>query len=251
MFRTGNRILAAALLAVLTIATPSVAQNDESDEQRVWNAPKFADGKTEWRNLAADSFRLLVLQHMARLTQAKTRDELGGPFFKDYHRSVRIPKTWGDGDGWGINYVGHPVQGAASGFLWVANDPRSRQEQFGFNRGYWKTRWRALAFSTGYSLQFELGPLSEASIGNVGLNPATIGWTDHVTTPLGGTALLVAEDAVDRFLIQWVERRTRQPFVRALSRMVLNPSRSLANVAQGASPWHRDGRSMRGSIDRQ
>jgi hypothetical protein len=33
-----------------------------------------------------------------------------GPFFKDYQRSVRIPKAWSDGDGWLINYVGHPVQ---------------------------------------------------------------------------------------------------------------------------------------------
>ena len=60
-----------------------------------------------------------------------------------------------------------------------------------------------------------------ASIGNVGLNPATIGWTDHVVTPVGGTALMIAEDVLDRFLVQWVERRTRQPAVRVLSRLLL------------------------------
>ena len=71
---------------------------------------------------------------------------------------------------------------------------------------------------------------------------ATIGWTDHIVTPIGGTALMIAEDALDRFVVQWVERRTRQPFVRALTRLVFNPSRSVANVAQGMAPWHRDGR---------
>lgn len=232
------------VLAVLMMSPVALAQ-DKADVPPGWRTATLADDEPpEWRNAIADSIRLLAIQHALRMTQAKTRAELGGPFFKDYQRSVRIPSSWSDGDGWVVNYVGHPVQGAASGFIWVANDPRSRRGHFGFNREYWTTRWRALAWSAGYSLQFELGPLSEASIGNVGLNPRTTGWTDHVITPIGGTALMVAEDAVDRFLVQWVERRTRQPVVRAVSRMLLNPSRSVANVAQGASPWHRDGRTV-------
>ena len=39
-------------------------------------------------------------------------------------------------------------------------------------------------------------PLSEASIGNVGPNPATNGWVDHVVTPVGAFGLIVAEDAL-------------------------------------------------------
>lgn len=242
--RTTHRTLLTWALTFLMMSTVALAQ-DGPDVPPAWRtATVVDDDPPEWRNAIADSLRLLAMQHALRMTQAKTRAELGGPFFKDYERSLRIPKSWGDGDGWLVNYVGHPVQGAASSFIWVANDPRSRREQFGFNREYWTTRWRALAWSAGYSLQFELGPLSEASIGNVGLNPATIGWTDHVTTPVGGTALMIAEDALDRFLVQWVERRTRQPVLRAVSRMLFNPSRSVANVAQGVTPWHRDGRSV-------
>ena len=30
---------------------------------------------------------------------------------------------------------------------------------------------KAMAFSASYSVQFEVGPLSEASIGNVGMDP--------------------------------------------------------------------------------
>lgn len=242
------RFLILALI-LLTISTAALAQ-DGPEMRSKWRVSTHAEGEASpaWRNAMTDSLRLLIMQHMLRMAQARTRDEFGGPFFKDYHRSVRIPNSWGDGDGWLINYVGHPIQGAATGFIWVANDPRSRRDEFGFNRDYWTTRWRALAWSTGYSLQFEFGLLSEASIGNVGLNRGTIGWTDHVITPLGGTAWMVAEDAIDRFLVRWVERRTRQPLVRIVARMVFNPSRSVANVAQGAAPWHRDARGLRRNV---
>jgi hypothetical protein len=60
------------------------------------------------------------------MTQRKTRAKPGGPFFKDYQRSVRIPKSWSNGDGWLINFVGHPVRGAASSHIRAANDPRGR-----------------------------------------------------------------------------------------------------------------------------
>ena len=54
-----------------------------------------------------------------------------------------------------------------------------------------------------YSFQFEFGPLSEASIGNVGLRPNTTGWVDHVITPVGALGFMVAEDAsID---ISWYE----------------------------------------------
>lgn len=58
-------------------------------------------------------------------------------------------------------------------------------------------------WSAAYSLQFEIGPLSEASIGNVGMRPETTGWVDDVVTPLGAFGLIVAEDALDRYFVQW------------------------------------------------
>jgi hypothetical protein len=95
-----------------------------------------------------------------------------------------------------------------------------------------------------YSLQFEIGPLSEASIGNVGMRPETTGWVDHVVTPVGAMALIVAGDALDRYFVTWVERRVRNRFARAVLRMTFNPSRTLANLSQNREPWRRPGRTI-------
>lgn len=192
--------------------------------------------------VVVDSLRLLAIEHGTRVAfQEKTRRELGGPFWRDYKRSVRIPRKWEDGDAWWVNYVGHPLHGAAAGYLWIDRDPNAPAEFIG-DRRYWATRGRATAWSAVYSLQFEFGLLSEASIGNVGLNPETTGWVDHVVTPVGAFGWMVAEDALDRYLVRKVEARTRNRFWRATLRLLLNPSRALSNTAQGRAPWHRPGR---------
>jgi hypothetical protein len=138
---------------------------------------------TNIRGALEDSFRWLLIQHAVRVTtQEKTRRELDGPFFGDYRRSVRIPPQWGDGDSGLTNYVLHPGQGAASGFIWLQNSPQAEMP-FALTREYMESRLWATVFAAGYSVQFEIGPLSEASIGNVGMNPATAGWVDHIMTP--------------------------------------------------------------------
>jgi hypothetical protein len=143
----------------------------------------------------ADSLKLLSLEHGSRIAfQEKTRRELGGPFWGDYRRSVRVPRQWQDTDAWWVNYIGHPIHGAAAGYIWLDHEPRAAGE-FGWNGQYWRSRGRATAWSAVYSLQFEIGPLSEASIGNVGMGSATTGWVDHVVTPIGAFGLIVAEDA--------------------------------------------------------
>ena len=70
---------------------------------------------------------------------------------------------------------------------------------------YWASRAQAAAWAAVYSVQFEFGPLSEASIGNVGMRAETTGWVDHAATPAGAFALMVGEDALDRFFVRWVE----------------------------------------------
>src|SRR5829696_7750938 len=71
---------------------------------------ELAPAPSTWKGAIADSLRLLLLEHTTRVAfQHKTRRELGGPFFGDYVRSLKIPDTWGDGDSWAINYVGHPI----------------------------------------------------------------------------------------------------------------------------------------------
>jgi hypothetical protein len=191
-----------------------------------------------------DSFKLLLIEHAWRIgLQEKTRRELDGNFWADYKRSVRLPPQWSDTDAWWVNYIGHPVHGAAAGYIWLDHDP-SAPVNFSMDRGYWSSRAHAMLWSAFYSLQFEMGPLSEASIGNVGMNPRTTGWVDYVVTPLGAYGLIVAEDALDRFVTTWIEERVRHPLLRVTVRLVLNPGRTLSNASAGRAPWYREGRPL-------
>ncbi|HEY7189924.1 MAG TPA: hypothetical protein VH436_25385 [Vicinamibacterales bacterium] len=191
-----------------------------------------------------DSLKLLLLEHGTRIGfQDKTRRELGGNFWYDYRRSVRIPGQWQDTDAWWVNYIGHPIHGAAAGYIWLdheANAPIT----ISLNSEYWSSRTRAMAWAAGYSFQFEVGPLSEASIGNVGMRPETTGWVDYVVTPLGAFGLIVAEDAVDRFFVRWFEARVHNRPLRMALRIVMNPGRALSNSSTGRAPWHRPDRPL-------
>jgi hypothetical protein len=51
------------------------------------------------------------------------------------------------------------------------------------------------------STEFELGPIGEASIGNVGKRPPTMAVVDLVVTPIGGFASIVLEDYIDKRFI--------------------------------------------------
>jgi hypothetical protein len=234
-------VLVATLAAALPRAAAAQGLDDLEDrEARSSNAAS----RTDIKGAIQDSIRFLMIEHAVRIgTQEKTREALKGPFFNDYHRSVRIPSQWGDTDSWVTNYVGHPGQGAATGFIWL-NHSQEAETPFRMTRGYVMSRLRATAWAAGYSLQFEIGPLSEASIGNVGMDRATAGWVDYVATPAGGLGIMMAEDFLDRFVIQKVEDRTDSRVVRAVLRMFLNPSRATANVAALRAPWYRVGRSI-------
>jgi hypothetical protein len=192
----------------------------------------------------ADSLKLLMLEHGTRLAfQEKTRSELGGPFWRDYRRSVRWPGQWEDADDWWVNYVGHPIHGAAAGYVWLDHEPGA-PTTISLRARYWASRARAVAWVGFYSLQFEIGPLSEASIGNVGMRPETTGWVDHVVTPVGSLGFIVAEDALDRYFVRWVEQHTRNRVARATLRLIFNPGRTLSNTANGRAPWSRADRSL-------
>jgi hypothetical protein len=191
-----------------------------------------------------DSLKLLFIEHGTRIAfQGKTRRELGGNFWHDYRRSVRIPGQWDDTDAWWVNYIGHPIHGAAAGYIWLDHERRAPAD-ISMNSRYWSSRARATAWSAVYSLQFEIGPLSEASIGNVGMRSETTGWVDHVITPVGAFGLIVAEDALDRYLVKWLEARVSNRVARTMIRVAFNPGRALSNSSSGRAPWHREGRPL-------
>jgi opacity protein-like surface antigen len=200
-------------------------------------------GTVKWGSLLRQSSLFLGIQHSFRIAaEDDTRAGLGGPFLGGWPRSVNNLHGWADGDPFIVNYVGHPIEGAIAGFLFVQNDPKYQKVEFGRNREYWRGRLRAAGWAWAYSTQFEIGPLSEASLGNVQSHFPQQGFVDHVITPAIGLSWIIAEDAVDKYLIRRIEARTDNRTVRILARGVLNPSRSMANVLRGSVPWHRDTR---------
>lgn len=196
-----------------------------------------------WEEATKQSMTLLMLQHGARMAQHKTREEMGGPFFKDYAKSITSISGWGDNDSVLTNYVAHPMMGAITGYVQVQNDLSGIHQEFGGSRQYWNSRLKALAFSAAYSTQFEIGPISEAAIGNVGMKKGTSGWVDFIMTPTGGFGLMLAEDAFDRHAISKWESGSSATHKRVL-RILLNPNRSIANLLRRKVPWHRDTRPM-------
>jgi hypothetical protein len=206
--------------------------------------------KFQWKSALAQSMTFLWIEHTFRfMTEPGTRAELRGPFFKDWFTSVRRTRGWRDGDPFIVNYVGHPMQGSVTNYIYVHNDPRSRLLEPGLNKAYFKSRLKAMLFSTIYSTQFELGPLSEASLGNVGIRPSRTSrhpsaFVDLVITPTLGTVWTMGEDALDKLVVMRMENHVENRFVRLMVRGFLNPSRSFANILRGRYPWHRDGRRL-------
>jgi hypothetical protein len=227
-----------SLLLSLALSVPAIASAQAGDGHARFDA-------STWKPALRDSFRLLLIEHGTRMLQPSARRSLEGAFLADYVKSVRIPKTWEDSDSWTVNYLGHPVHGASAARIWIDHLPESRRTPDFGSRRYWADRGIATAWAAGYSLQFEFGLLSEASIGNVGLDPTTAGWVDHVVTPVGALAMTVAEDALDRYFVALVERHTDNRVFKVILRTLFNPSRSLALAAEGRLPWARDGRPLR------
>jgi hypothetical protein len=202
--------------------------------------------KVDWNRVMRDSSMFLAVQHGFRLGQQPfTRRELKGKFWPDYVESVQGLRRWRDGDSGFINYFGHPMQGGVTNFIVTQNDPRGRKLEFDpKNPEYWRSRLRATGFTAVYSTQFELGPVSEASIGNVGGRnfPNSLGYVDLVITPASGMVFQVAEDIVDKYFIKWVESKTTIRPIVILTRGFFNPTRTFANAMRFRWPWHRETR---------
>lgn len=259
-----------SLLAAKDFVAPDVADNDkdraklkgaikapERDKPALpSNVPIATDPNSQfgeqagfqWRSAWQQSLMFLGMQHAFRMaTEKGSRAELKGPFFKDYFATLKNLAAWDDGDPFIVNYIGHPMMGSVTGYIQIQNDPRGINQELGLNKSYWKSRLKAFGWSFVYSTQFELGPLSEASLGNVGIRPYEghkhpMAYVDIVVTPVVGTAWLVGEDALDKYLIRQLDQRVKNRVAQILLRSFLNPTRSLANVLRGKYPWYRDDR---------
>jgi hypothetical protein len=215
--------------------------------QPVWLSPNAPRG-VNWRGVFMQSGRFLIVEHTYRLaTEPGTRAGLGGPALRGWVDAASNLHGWGDGDPFYVNYVGHPMQGAVAGYIWAQNDRDYLGVSIGRNRAYWMSRLRATGYSFFYSAQFEVGPLSEASIGNIQSFRPQQGFVDHVVTPVFGLGWMLAEDTLDRYVIRPFEENVENRYARMLVRGFLNPSRSMANLLRYREPWARDDRPAAGS----
>jgi hypothetical protein len=160
---------------------------------------------------------------------------------------------WTDGNGFMDDYVGHSMMGAITNSLWIQDDPKGMTVEFGNTPEYWRSRTRALIFSTAYSFEWKLGPFGEAGIGHNGDHiipevhtPSTneTGWVDLVTTPVGGLLWTMAEDALDKHVVRKLEEKPRGP-LSLVAISFLTPARATANIFRWRPPWYRDGRQVK------
>ena len=181
------------------------------------------------------------------------------PFVHDWFASYGgyNMKRWGDGDSFVVNDVGHPLEGGVFARTFLQNSPNS-QVIIGKNRRYWTSRLKAMAWAAVWSTQLEIGPISETSFGNQGgftyvpdcgaylsclNNPKypkppnnNTGWTDFVVTPLIGTAWILGEDTIDKYIVMPIAVNHRILGGRVL-RSALEPTRSFAAIFAGKFPW--------------
>jgi hypothetical protein len=242
----------AALLPAAAIAPITATPQNE----RLLCASGELKGKPcrfKWRSALLESGEFLSIQHVGNLpTYRVPHDDFWGRYARSV-RSYRFGK-WDDGDPFLVNYIGHPMGGAVAGWIEIQNDPAGSVRDFSSGRKYWTSRLRATAWIAAYSAQWELGPLSETSFGNLGswyyVQHDTrkytngTGLVDLVVTPVAGTAWIVGEDAIDHYAIRRLERvSNNRLYLFAVS--FLNPNRSFANLLRWKAPWYRDARNVR------
>ena len=197
----------------------------------------------QWKPALREYTLEIAIQHAWRFAHEEgTRDATGnGPWFEDWIHSIGETRGWDDGDGWHAGFVGHPLNGAIYGFIQRQNDPLYRNVEWGDGHIYWMSVLRSMAFSAIGSTQWTLGPVSEASLGNVQLH-ASPGFIDLVTTPGLGVFVMMGEDMLDRYVIIPVENHTANPWIILVARSLGNPARSFANLMAFKQGWHRDTR---------
>jgi hypothetical protein len=201
-----------------------------------------SETKFRWRLAFQQSLLFTGIMHGFNLaSEAGTRDALNGPWLNNYLSSVSELRGWSDGDTFMAPYVGHTIEGSAFGFVQRQNDPKYKNVQWGDGREYFISILRSMAYSAVWHTQWKIGPISEASIGNVMLH-ASPGFITLVDTPTLGAVAMMGEDAADRYLITGLENRTANRLLLVLARSFLNPGRATANLLAFQPPWQRETR---------
>ena len=227
--------------------------------------------KTEgfhWRQALTESFTFLVIEqaYVVHTDFNWVVIENGIPFnhyWRDYKQSLSawVHSGWNDGDPNWFGYVGHPIQGALTGFIQIQNDPQGAKLEFSKTKAYWWSRSKAALWNAVYSTQWNLGPVSEVTVEKYGTRTRApwnyngsypcskhcltgVGQIDIVMTPIAGTGWLIGEDFLDKEVVRRVEGVTQNRLLIDAVRVGLNPIRGGANVLHGKSLWYRASRDV-------
>jgi hypothetical protein len=243
--RVRGKALVCLIIAALAGFGQTASFADDDDSPIAVTPPQQKEeGGIRWKPLIGNTLTFLTVSHAFRWAKEEyTREAtMQGPYFKGVGSAVGSLHGWGDGDEFLTNYVGHPMQGSVTGYIFTHNDPKYREVEFGRNREYWRGKTRAFVFSALYGVAFEIGPYSEATVGKVQASWPQQGLVDWAVSPTIGLAWTLAEDSLDKYIVKPFEGKVQNPALRALVRGWLNPSRSFANLMMFKLPWHRDTR---------
>jgi hypothetical protein len=212
----------------------------------------------QWASFLWQELFYVSVEHGFRVaTQTKTRRELGGPFFADWAGVITNTQwnRWGDGDKFITSYGFHPAQGSVSAWIYRQNDTNARDlEQDFHNPAYCRTLAKAFVVAEVAAVLWKIGPISEATIGHVGLYPSVnkyglatrpgnrSGLDDYVMDAAGGIPLMIGEDWLDKHVARRYERRDPNLVLIEIVRMATSPTRSFANVMAFRAPWYRERR---------
>jgi hypothetical protein len=214
-----------------------------------------------WGPLIREWWTYIAIENTERIIkEGKTRNQLGGPFFRDWFDSVAAYHfdNWDDGGHKITSYVGHPGQGAIiEAIFWQNNDNVRFLDQDFHNPAYRKAILQAFAFATVDAVLWKVGPLSESSIGNVGLPTQwwdkdckqihipcvdRTGVSDMVMNEVGGTAMTIGFHWLDKHVQKRIEEYTSKRAIIDTTRMLMNPPQTMANLVRFRRPWYRDTR---------
>jgi hypothetical protein len=227
--------------------------------------PKRSAG-IHWGPLFREWLTFVTIEQTERIVrESKTRDQLSGPFFRDWFDSVSDYHfdNWNDGGHVFTSYLAHPSMGAVSeAIFWQNNDRVRFSEQDFHSATYRNALLQAFAFATFDAVMWKMGPLSESSIGNVGLPvhwwdkdckeihiPCVdrTGMSDMVMNEVGGTGLTILFQFLDKHVQKHIEANPHSRFVIDTTRILTNPTQSFANLVRFRRPWFRDNRDARDS----
>jgi len=237
--------------------TPNVSERVPLD-QCPYDATRARECRVHWRPLIISASLYNAFQDLGNLYTGYwyRYETTHGKWFDRWIDSAAGWRwdQWDDNNPHMDQFVGHPMMGSITNYLWIQNDPKGATLEIGNNWPYWRSRLRATAFTTVFSFLWKLGPFGEAAVGHDGdhyfydqghLTNET-GWVELVTTPVGGLLWTMAEDSLDKHLVKHLEEKPRRP-VTLLLLSFLTPSRATANIFRWRPPWYRDGRIVKAS----